>query len=66
MEVYVGLQPDGSVRVNNSAKCVVERLCEHLVGSSRNVTTDNWFTSMPLAVSLKSIKLTLLGTIREN
>lgn len=66
MEVYVGLQPDGPYRQDNSAKCVVERLCQSIYGSNRNVTTDNWFTSMPLADSLKDKKLTLLGTMRKN
>lgn len=66
MEVYVGTQPEGPYRVGNSAQNVVERLCEHIFQSKRNITTDNWFTSIPLAESLKSKGLTLLGTIRKN
>lgn len=66
MEVYVGIQPDGPYKKDNSAKSVVERLCEPIFGSNRNVTTDNWFTSFALANSLNSQKLTLLGTIRKN
>lgn len=66
MEVYVGKQPDGPFQNDTTAKSVVERLCQHIFGSNRNVTTDNWFTSMELAESLKSNKLTLLGTIRKN
>lgn len=67
MEVYVGMQPDGPYRRENSGKCIVERLSEHIIyGSNRNMTTDNWFTSLDLAATLKSHKLTLLGTIRKN
>ncbi|KAJ8942152.1 hypothetical protein NQ314_010143 [Rhamnusium bicolor] len=52
--------------MENSANAIVERLTEHINGSNRNITTDNWFTSVPLAKSLKSKKLTLIGTIAKN
>jgi len=35
-------------------------------GTSRNITTDNFYTSVPLAMSLKSRKLTLVGTTKKN
>ena len=67
LEVYVGKQPDGPYAVENSAKAVVERLVAPIANTGRNVTTDNWFTSMELSESLlKNYKLTLLGTIRKN
>lgn len=66
MEVYVGKQPDGPFQKETTAKAVVERLSQHIYNSNRNVTTDNWFTSMELAESLTRNKLTLLGTIRKN
>lgn len=66
MEVYVGKQPEGPFQKETTAKSVVERLSQHIYGTNRNVTTDNWFTSMELAESLKEKKLTLLGTIRKN
>ena len=37
-----------------------------LFGSGRNVTVDNFFTSIPLAESLLNNNLTLTGTIRSN
>lgn len=66
LEVYVGQQPPGPFEVSNSPSAVVQRLCEPIKGSGRNVTTDNWFTSMELLEALYKEKLTLLGTIRKN
>lgn len=67
MEVYVGKQPDGPYECSNSPTAVVQRLCQPIKGTSRNVTVDNWFTSMDLLTSLYTdFKLTLLGTVRKN
>lgn len=46
----------------------VKELSQPIHGTSRNITCDNWFTSVPLAKSLLSepYKLTLVGTIRSN
>ena len=35
-------------------------------GTSRNITTDNYYTSIPLTVEFKSRKLTLVGTMKKN
>jgi hypothetical protein len=48
LEVYVGKQPDGPYALENSAYSIVQRLCEPISGTGRNVTTDNWFTSTDL------------------
>lgn len=67
MEVYVGKQPDGPYKISNSSYDVVTRLCQHILGTGRNVTIDNWFTSLPLVKTLLSdFKLTVIGTIRKN
>ncbi|KAB0804247.1 hypothetical protein PPYR_01217 [Photinus pyralis] len=52
LEVYVGTQPEGPYSTNNSALSVVERLCKPIRGTGRNLTMDNWFTSLELAESL--------------
>jgi hypothetical protein len=47
---------------------VVKEITRSIHGSNRNVTTDNWFTSIPLAKSLlqQPYKLTIVGTLRAN
>ena len=45
---------------------VVLQLSEHIRGSGRNVTMDNFFTSYALARELSNRRLTLVGTVRSN
>lgn len=67
LEIYVGMQPPGPYRVDNSPSSVVERFCELIRGAGRSVTTDNWFKSVEQMKKLKvNYRLTLLDTIREN
>ncbi|KAJ8952230.1 hypothetical protein NQ314_007578, partial [Rhamnusium bicolor] len=67
LEVYVGQQPDGPCKVSNSPNYIVEGLCESIKGSGRNLTIDNWFTSVPLVEKLhEEYTLTVIGTIRKN
>lgn len=40
-------------------------LCEPYLDSNRNITLDNWFTSMPLAEKLLKRRTTLIGTLRR-
>lgn len=46
----------------------VKTLCETISGSNRNITMDNWFTSVKLADDLLAppYNLTMVGTIRKN
>lgn len=67
LEIYAGKQPEGPFRVSPSADDVTVRMCEPIAGTNRNVTTDNWFSSIFLAEKLfREMKLTLVGTIRAN
>nr|XP_023024488.1 uncharacterized protein LOC111512584 [Leptinotarsa decemlineata] len=52
MEVYIGTQPAGPYQVSNKSLDVVVRMTEPIHDSKRNITMDNWFTSIPLAQSL--------------
>jgi len=41
-------------------------LVSSVSGTSRNITTDSYYTSFPLAMELKSRKLSLVGTMKKN
>jgi hypothetical protein len=67
LEIYARKQPEGPYQLSDSPADVVERMISIISGSGRNVTVDNWFTSVPLATKLlKDNNLTLLGNIRKN
>ncbi|CAH2004387.1 unnamed protein product [Acanthoscelides obtectus] len=67
LEIYAGKQPDGPFQLKNYAASVVLRLIEPISGTGRNVTTDNYFTSVPLANSLLvNHRITTIGTMRKN
>lgn len=67
MEVYCGKQPPGPYAVSNTAEDIVCRLIEPIKHTGRNVTVDNWYTSVPLALRLlRQHRLTLVGTVRKN
>lgn len=65
LEIYTGFQPEGSNRLSNSPSYVVLRLCEPIYQSGRNVTADNWFTSIPLIDELGTNNLSYVGTIKK-
>jgi len=58
----------GTVPSNVSASnYFVEQFVSSVKGSNRNITTDNWFTNIPLTQKLlKDYKLTVIGTIKKN
>ncbi|KAF2903768.1 hypothetical protein ILUMI_02407 [Ignelater luminosus] len=49
IEVYYGRQLDGRYKTENSHINVVKRLSDHIVGTGKNITMDNNFTSISLA-----------------
>ncbi|UYV69595.1 hypothetical protein LAZ67_6004045 [Cordylochernes scorpioides] len=67
LEVYCGKQPEGSYQKSNTPSDIVKRLITPISGTHRNITTDTWCTSFPLAQELlENNKLTLVGTLRKN
>lgn len=67
LETYVGTQPEGPYRCSNSGEQVVLRIVEPVAKTNRNITGDNWFTSIPLVKKLLTEKkLTYVGTVRKN
>lgn len=66
LEIYCGKQPQGQFESSNSPTDVVLRLIEPFKNKNRNLTTDNWYTSYPLAQKLFEKKLTLVGTLKKN
>ncbi|GBP17464.1 PiggyBac transposable element-derived protein 4 [Eumeta japonica] len=67
MEIYPGKQPnEGPYNLDNSGLAVVQRLYEPIFNTARNVATDNWYSSIPLAEALLQKGLTTVGTIRKD
>jgi hypothetical protein len=65
IDMYTGKTDDDSDGAPVAYK-VVMKLSQPLWKSGRNITTDNFFTSLLLARSLKEKGLTLVGTMRKN
>ncbi len=63
-QVYLGRE--GNLPELGLGSRVVEDLCRPIEHSGRNLTMDNFFTSVPLARNLLAKGLTLLGTLRAN
>lgn len=67
MEIYVGNQPENSLyQRSNKPFDVVMRLVKSILGSGRNITADNWFTSIPLVTELLTKNLTYVGTVKKD
>lgn len=62
--VYTGR--NGDTRTTGLASIVFETLCASFHGTNRNITTDNYFTSYPLAKIVLSKGLNLIGTLKKN
>lgn len=66
LEIYAGQQPNGPYKLSNSGFDVVDRLVTPISGTKRNITCDNWFSSIPLAKHLLyKHKLTMVGTLKK-
>lgn len=63
--IYSG-KPAGGPPQKNLATNIVLKLAETVYDSARNISMDNYFTSLSLAEQLLSKKLTVVGTLRMN
>lgn len=59
----VGLSPEEQLRMNKPTQSVV-RLSKPISKSNRNITADNWFTSLEATDELERMGLTYVGTMR--
>ncbi|CAI6376022.1 unnamed protein product [Macrosiphum euphorbiae] len=67
MEIYVGTQPDGPFKFENKPSSIVKRMITPISKTGRNITIDNWYTSIPLVNELlENHNLTTVGTLRKN
>ena len=63
---FPNLGKDDTRCSNSLGQFVTLKLAEPYLHRGRNITTDNFFTSIPLAKKLLQLKTTLIGTIRSN
>ena len=65
--VYIGKKTFPNSENNTSiSERVVMHLAQPFLGVGRNITTDNWFTSIPLSDQLEAAHTSLVGTIRSS
>lgn len=69
--IYTGRGSDGATLDDREKKFLVPtqailHLSKPVYGSNRNITCDNWFTSLEVAQELLQHRLTLVGTIKKN
>lgn len=66
MEMYTGKQPPGPHFIDNSPSTVVKRISKSILDTGRNITMDNWFSSIPLINELQnSHRTTVVATIKK-
>ncbi|XP_054746656.1 piggyBac transposable element-derived protein 3-like [Anastrepha obliqua] len=69
--IYTGKNSDGEGLSEKEQEMPVAvqsltRLCKVIEGRKRNVTADNWFTSLDGVKQLGKMKLTYVGTVRKD
>lgn len=67
IEIYTGKQPPGPFFIDNRPSEVVKRVASSILGTGRNITMDNWFSSIPLIDELQEKhQTTIVSTIKKN
>lgn len=69
--LYCGKNTDGLTLTDEEKKQPIPvqaclRLCQPILNTNRNITTDNWYTSMELLTIMLSKGLTVIGTLKKN
>lgn len=69
--IYTGKDSDGVGLTREEKNCSIPtqsliRLCKPIQNSKRNVTADNWFSSIEGVEELQKRKLTYVGTLRKD
>lgn len=69
--IYVGKDSDGKSLTKEEQKLLkptqaVIRVTKPIINTNRNVTGDNWFSSIELVEELQKRKLTYVGTLKKN
>ncbi|XP_048525053.1 piggyBac transposable element-derived protein 4-like [Dendroctonus ponderosae] len=65
-EIYCGKQPAGRYATSNKPDDIVKRLIVPIENTKRNITTDNYYSSLSLAEYLLQKGITFLGTMKKN
>lgn len=67
IEIYTGKQPPEPHFIDNSPKAVVQRIAASVLKTGRNLTMDNWFSSIPLFDELQELyATTVVATLKKN
>jgi len=66
LEIYPGKHLDGLYSQNNSPDHVIKYIVRPIDKAGRNITADNWFSYIPLALDPQKDKLTFVGILRKN
>lgn len=69
--IYVGKDSDGKCLTKEEQKLLkptqaVIQVTQPIINTNRNVTADNWFSSIELVQELQKRKLTYVGTLKKN
>lgn len=62
---YLGKGSINNSKEMNQGQYLTLKLLEDCTDTGRTVTTDNWFTSLPLANTLREVDMNIVGIIKK-